>query len=152
MSNLSNRLITILLWVLMAVTAVLLIIFYVGPVVEGTGGTNYEEPVITSTFIVWAYILVGLTAGLTLVFSLLGLFMNPKGAKKSIFALVVAIAVIVIAWFLADDTVLNLPHYTGKDNVPQTLQLVDTGLIMTYLLAGLAVVAIIYSEVSKVFK
>ncbi|MDX9929816.1 MAG: hypothetical protein RBS37_08220 [Bacteroidales bacterium] len=152
MSNLSSRLITILLWVLMALTAVLIVIFYAGPVVEGTEGTNYEEPIITNSFLVWAYILLGITVGLTVIFSLIGLFSNPKGAKKSIVALVVVAAVLVVAWLLADDTVLHLPHYTGKDNVPQTLKLVDTGLFTTYLLAGLAILAIIYSEISKVFK
>jgi hypothetical protein len=53
---------------------------------------------------------------------------------------------------MADDSVLNLPHYTGSDNVPATLKMVDTGLFTAYLLLGLAFVAIIFSEVSKAFK
>jgi len=152
MSNLSSRLINILLGVLMAITAVMVVIFYAGPLVEGTEGTNFEEPRITETFLTWAYILLGITAGLTIIFSLIGLFLNPKGAKKSIVAIVFAAVVVLIAWFLADDTVLNLPHYTGKDNVPQTLKFVDTGLFSAYLLAGVAILAIIYSEISKAFK
>lgn len=152
MSNISSRLINILLGVLMAITAVMVVIFYAGPLVEGTEGTNFEEPRITETFLTWAYILLGITAGLTIVFSLIGLFLNPKGAKKSIVAIVFAGVVILIAWFLADDTVLYLPHYTGSDNVPQTLKFVDTGLFTAYLLAGVAILAIIYSEISKAFK
>lgn len=152
MSNFSSRFIQILLWVLMAVTVVMVVIFYAGAVVEGTEGTNYEEPVITETFIYWSYILFGITAGLTLAFSLIGLFLNPKGSKKSLVAVAIGAVVILIAWYMADDTILNLPHYTGKDNVPSTLKWVDTGLFTTYLLAILAVFAIIYSEVSKAFK
>ncbi|MBE0676036.1 MAG: hypothetical protein IH591_15370 [Bacteroidales bacterium] len=152
MSNFSSRFIQILLWVLMAATVVMAVIFYAGGLVEGTEGTNLEEPVITETFIVWAYILFGITAGLTVIFSLIGMVMNPKGAKKSLLALAVGVVVILLSWYLADDTVLNLPHYTGADNVPGTLKVVDTALFTTYLLAGIAILAIIYSEISKAFK
>lgn len=152
MSNLSSRLIQILLWVLMGVTVIMAVIFYGGAVTEESIGTNLEEPVITETFIYWAYILLGLTAGITLAFSVAGMLLNPRGAKKTLIGVAVGAVVIFIAWYLADDTVLNLPHYTGSDNVPKTLKIVDTGLFTTYLLAGLAILAIIYSEISKAFK
>lgn len=136
----------------MAITIVLAIIFYAGDVVEGTRNTNLEQPVITETFIFWAYILLGITAGLTVIFSLVNMILNPQGAKKSLIGLAVAVVVIFIAYLLADDTLLHLPHYQGSDNVPETLKLVDTGLFTTYLLAGLAILAIVYSEISKAFK
>jgi uncharacterized BrkB/YihY/UPF0761 family membrane protein len=150
MSNLSSRLIKILLGLLMAITLVLVVIFYAGPVVNE--GTNQEAPVITETYIIWSYILFGITAGITILFSLYNMIINPKGAKKSLIGIAGAAVLILIAYYLADDSVLNLPHYTGKDNVPATLKMVDTGLFTTYLLAGLAIVAIIYSEISKAFK
>jgi formate-dependent nitrite reductase membrane component NrfD len=150
MSNISSRLIKILLGVLMAITLVLVVIFYVGDVVNE--GTNHEYPVITETYIIWAYILLGITAGITILFSIYNMIINPKGAKKSLIGLVGAAILILIAYYMADDSVLNLPHYTGSDNVPATLKLVDTGLFTTYLLLGLAFVAIIFSEVSKAFK
>lgn len=151
MSNLSNKIVQILLWVLMGITVVLAVIFYAGDVVEGTQG-NLEEPVITETFIHWAYLLMGLAAGLTVIFSVLNLVLNPQGAKKALVAILGTGVVVFVAWLLADDTVLNLPHYTGDDNVPSTLKMVDTGLFTTYLLAGLAVVAIIYSEISRAIR
>jgi membrane associated rhomboid family serine protease len=136
----------------MAVTVVMVVIFYAGGVVEGTEGTNYEEPVITETFIIWAYILLALAIGLTLIFSLINMISNPKGAKKSLIGILGAAAVLFLAYILADDTVLNLPHYTGSDNVPSTLKMVDTGLFTAYIFAGLAVVSIIYVEIAKAFK
>jgi hypothetical protein len=150
MSNISSRLIKILLGLLMVITLVLVVIFYAGPVIDE--GSNLEHPVITETYIYWAYILLGITAGITIIFSLYNMIINPKGAKKSLVALAGAAVLILVAYLLADDSVLNLPHYTGKDNVPETLKMVDTGLFTAYLLLGLAFVAIIYSEVSKAFK
>lgn len=152
MSNLSGKILKILTWVLMAVTVVYAVIFYFGNVVPGTEGTRLEEPTITQSFLVWAYILFFLTAGITVAFSLVNFIVNPKGAKKSIVALVAAVVVIAISFLLSDDTVLNMPFYDGKDNVPSTLKLVDTVLFTAYILLGLAFLSILWSTVSRVFK
>ncbi|MBS0011399.1 MAG: hypothetical protein KFF49_08305, partial [Bacteroidales bacterium] len=63
-----------------------------------------------------------------------------------------AAAVIVVAYLLADDTVLNLPHYQGSGNEPRTLKMVDTGLFTAYILIGIAFLAILWSSVSRMFK
>lgn len=150
MSTSISRFIKILLGVIMAITLVFLVMFYAGDVVNE--GTNQEHPVVTEAFIIWAYILLVITLVLTLGFSLYNMVTNPKGAKKSLVGLVGAGVVILIAFLLANDTPLYLPHYTGADNVPATLKMVDTGLFTSYILAGIAIVAIVVSEVSKAFK
>ena len=152
MSNLTSRIIQIILWVLMAVTVVFAVIFYVGDVKEGTAGTRLEEPLITETFLTWAYILFFAAAGITVIFSVINIILNPKGLKKGIIAFVIAAAVIVVAYLLADDTVLNLPHYQGTGNEPRTLKMVDTGLFTAYILIGIAFLAILWSSVSRMFK
>lgn len=152
MSNITSRIIQIVLWLLMAVTIVFAVIFYFGNVIEGTEGTRLEEPVVTRTFLSWAYILFFAAAGVTIIFSIINIIINPKGIRKGIIALVVTAAVIVVAYLMADDTVLNMPHYTGKDNVPATLRYVDTGLFTAYILVGLAFLAILWSSVSRIFK
>ncbi|HCC71562.1 MAG TPA: hypothetical protein DEQ09_10495 [Bacteroidales bacterium] len=152
MSNLTSRIIQIILWLFMAVTIVFAAIFYFGNVIEGTKGTRLEEPVVTQAFLSWAYILFFIAAGITVIFSIINIILNPKGIKKGIIYLVVAAAVIIIAYFMADDTVLNMPHYTGKDNVPTTLRYVDTVLFTAYILVGLAFLAILWSSVSRIFK
>lgn len=136
----------------MAVTLVMLVLFYAGGKVEGTEGTNLPEPLITEAFLIWAYILLVATICLTIGFSVLNMFLNGEGAKKSLVGIVGVGVVLVISYFLANDTPLDLPHYTGPDNVPATLKWVDTGLITAYILAGVAVIAILISEVSKAFK
>jgi hypothetical protein len=152
MSEKTKKLTVYLSWVLMALTLVFAILFYFGGVVEGTDGTRYEEPKITNSFILFTYILIGITVALTLFFTARALVLNPKGLKLTLVALGVGAVLVVIAALLADDTVLNLPHYKGKGNVPRTLKWTDIGLYVAYFLAAIAVIAILYSEISKFFK
>ena len=152
MSEKTKKLTVYLSWVLMALTLVFALLFYFGGMVPGTEGTRYAEPKITNSFIVYTYILVGITVVLTLFFSFRALILNPKGLKLTLVALGVGAVLVVIAALLADDTVLNLPHYKGKGNVPRTLLWTDIGLYVAYFLVALAVIAIFYSEISKYFK
>lgn len=152
MSEKTKKLTVYLSWALMAITLIFAILFYFGGVVKGTEGTRYEEPLITNSFILYTYILVAITVVLTIFFTVRALILNPKGLKLALVAFGIVAVLIVIAALLADDTVLNLPHYKGKGNVPRTLLWTDIGLYVAYFLAGLAVVAILYSEISKYFK
>jgi hypothetical protein len=152
MSEKTKKLTVYLSWVLMALTLVFALLFYFGGMVPGTEGTRYAEPKITNSFIVYTYILVGITVVLTLFFSFRALILNPKGLKLTLVALGVGAVLVVISALLADDTVLNLPHYKGKGNVPRTLLWTDIGLYVAYFLVALAVIAIFYSEISKYFK
>lgn len=152
MSNLSSKILKILTWVLMAITIVFALIFYLGNIVPGTEGTRIEEPTITKSFLIWAAILFILTAGVTVFFSIANFVVNPKGAKKSLIALFAAVVIIGVSFLFADDTILNMPFYDGKDNVPNTLKFVDTTMFTAYILVGLAFLSIIWSAVSRVFK
>ena len=55
-------------------------------------------------------------------------------------------------WYYIIDTILKIPAYSGTDNVPSVLKKVGTGLISMYILLGLAVLTIVYTEISKYFK
>lgn len=136
----------------MGITVIFALIFYLGDVKPETAGTRLEEPVITQSFLVWAYILFFLTAGITVIFSIINFIVNPKGGKKTLISLVFGIVVIVIAFLLADDTVLNMPYYDGKDNVPGMLKFADTMLFTSYMLIVVAFLAIVGSAVSRLFR
>jgi len=136
----------------MGITIIFALIFYLGEVKPETAGTRLEEPVITQSFLVWAYILFFLTAGITIVFSIINFIVNPSGGKKTLISLVFGIAVIVIAFLFADDTVLNMPYYDGKDNVPGMLRFADTMLFTSYILVVVAFLAIVGSAVSRLFR
>jgi Na+/H+ antiporter NhaD/arsenite permease-like protein len=152
MSEKITRLTSILLWVLMGLTVIFAILFYVGGVVPGTEGTRYEEPKVTNSFIAFAYILFVITVLVLIGFALRNYILNPKGLKGMLVALVVAAVLIGLAALLADNTVLDLPHYKGSDNVPRTLFWTDIGLNVAYFLLAGAFLTIIYSVVSKYFK
>jgi TRAP-type C4-dicarboxylate transport system permease small subunit len=152
MSEKINKLASILLWVLMGLTVIFAILFYVGGAVSGTEGTRYEEPKVTNSFILFAYILLAITLVVTLFFSLRNLVQNPKGLRLSLVALGIGAILIGLAALLADNTVLNLPHYRGSDNVPRTLFWTDVGLFVAYFLLILAFLAIIFSVISRYFK
>jgi len=152
MSRNLAKIVTYVLYALMVVSVVLAVLFYFGKVVPGTEGTNMHEPVITKTILLWAGILAGVTALLSLVFPIINIVTNPKAIKSTLITLVGVAILIFVAWMLASDAVLDLPQYEGKDNVPKILKLAGTGLYTTYILAGLAVLAILYSEIAKYFK
>lgn len=152
MSEKSTKLTNYLSWALMAITIVYAILFYFGGVVEGTEGTRYEEPKVTNSFIFYTYTLIVITVVLTLFFSIRNLILNPKGLKMTLIALGIGVVLVIFAALLADDTVLDLPHYKGTGNVPRTLFWTDVGLYVAYFLTVIAVIAILYSEISKYFK
>jgi hypothetical protein len=152
MSAKINKLTLILLWVLMGLTVIFAVIFFIGGVVPGTEGTRYEEPKITNSFIIYAYVLFGIALLITLFFTVRNFVLNPKGLRLTLIALVIGVVLIGIAALMADNTVLDLPHYKGKDNVPRTLFLTDVGLYLAYFLLALSFLAIIYSVISRYFK
>lgn len=152
MSDKIKKIISIILYVLMGISIILVVLFYFGKLVPGTEGTNMEEPVITGKFLLWAAILVIVTAGLAIIFPIINLISNPKSAKKGLFIILGVAILIFIAYSLASNEVLEIPGYIGKDNVPGTLKFAGTGLFTTYILAGLAALSILFSEVIKYFK
>ena len=152
MSGTLKTTLKIILWVIMGISIAVMVWFYVGPKVPGTEGTSLAEPVATNIALWWAYFLFVLTVAITLIFSLVNIFSNPKGAKKALFSIVGIGILIGIAYMLASDQILNIPGYEGTGNNPTTLKWVGTGLITTYLLAGIAFLSILYVEISRIFK
>lgn len=152
MSEKITKLTSILLWVLMGLTVLFAILFYMGGVVPGTDGTRYEEPKITNSFIVFAYMLLAVTVLVMVFFALRNVVLNPKGLKLALVALGVGAVLVGLAALLADNTVLYLPHYKGSDNIPRTLFWTDVGLYVAYFLLAGAFLAIIYSVISKYFR
>ena len=89
---------------------------------------------------------------IALGFSIVNLINNPKALKQSLIMIVVGAVLVVAAYFMADDQVLSMPGYEGTQNIPGTLKFAGTFLWLAYILAGLAVLTILYSEVAKYFK
>jgi peptidoglycan/LPS O-acetylase OafA/YrhL len=142
-----NKFIRIIYIILLAICALLGILFYAG----GTGAN--DSPIFTNTFIVWAYILTGIATLSAIVFPIVKMVGNPQNAKKSIMGVVALLIVVAIAYFFSSGDLMKLNDpEMAKYNIHSTLKEVDTGIITTYLLIGIAIVAMIYTEVAKIFK
>ncbi len=86
---------------------------------------------------------------------LFGIFRFATDIKKNMGALAGIVLILVIAlvsyYGLASDVVE--PHWgTDEDITASTSKLVGGGIYMFYILGGLALVAIVYTEISKIIK
>jgi len=148
-----GRIVTILLWVLLIVSAVLVVSLMVNISDVET------DPAMGSwinTNLVWAYILVAVGAGVAILASLLHMFTDKKAARGGIISIVFLGLVALIAYLLASP---EIPQFIGVDKFindgtlnERVAKLVDTGLIATYILIALAILSIAFSSVSRLFK
>lgn len=149
----TSRLLTILMWVILAISAVLIISLVVNI------SENKADPVMggwINTNIVWAYVLLAVGAGIAVLSGLLHMVSDIGAAKKGLISLGAVAVVAVVAYSLASDAI---PQFIGVDKfiadgtlTPNIAKMVDAGLIATYLLFGVAILSIVWSSVSQIFK
>lgn len=146
MSNTLNKVLPILTYVMIGITAVLVLMYFLGGEVPNAA---HETPVYTDALLNWSFILFFISAGLAVIFPVIQLFANPKGAVKGLIGLVLLGVVILISYGLSDGTLLNIPGYTGPDNNPATLKFADTILYTMYILGIGTVASIVVTEVVR---
>lgn len=138
----------VLLWVLIALSIFFALMLFMN---TSEGDTTWIENSLTFT-----EILLYLTAGSAVLASLyiftMRLIAKPKRALISLIPIVLTLIIFIIAKSQASDAILDMPNYDGDANVPVQLKWSGTGIIMTYVLLGLAVASIIFAEVSRLFK
>jgi hypothetical protein len=148
-----SRLLTILMWVILAVSAVLIVSMMVNI------SENKADPVMggwINTNLIWSYILLAAGAGIALLAGILQMVSDLGAAKKGLISLGAIALVAVVAYSLATDAI---PQFIGVDKfiadgtlTPSIAKMVDAGLIATYLLFGIAILSIVWSSVSQIFK
>ncbi|MFN8208444.1 MAG: hypothetical protein U0T82_13700 [Bacteroidales bacterium] len=136
---------------MMAASAVIFLLYYVGPTVPGTEGTSLAEPVITSLSLKYAFVVLVLAILLAILFPVINAIRDPKNVGRSLLVFVASAVVIGGCFYFASGEVLNIPGYSGSDNVPFILKLVDTGLFAMYLTFIAAFLSIVYAEVRRYF-
>ncbi len=144
-----SKILSIVLYVLLGVTLVLAGLFFFGGEVEGA---PLATPVYTETFLDWAKILVVAAAVIAILFEVVALVLNPRNAIRTLVSIAVLAIIALVSYALGDGTPLNLIGYTGGDNVPSMLVMSDTFLYSTYFLFGLALLVILYTELSRLFR
>ena len=99
--------------------------------------------------IILTYIMVGIAALTAVGFGVVKMIQNTENAKKTILTIGGLAAVLIISYFIAAD---NLPDsYKKYEITSETSKQVGMGLITFYVLIGSAMLAVLYSELSKAF-
>lgn len=148
-----GKIVTILLWVLLIVSAVLIVSMMVNI------SENEADPTMGSWInsnLVWSYVLLAIGAGIAVLAGLFHMATDMKAAKKGLISLVFLVAVAVVSYLLASDTI---PQFAGVQKfindgtlTTQVAKMVDTGLYATYILLALAILSILFSSVTRLFK
>jgi hypothetical protein len=97
--------------------------------------------------IIICYILIALAVAASVIFPVIQLAQNPKGAKGALIGIGLLIVVLGISFGLASDV-----NPSKIDLAPETAKQVGMGLYAVYILGTVAVGSIVYSEVSKMLK
>lgn len=121
--------------VLFALTAILALAFYLRPAGPDAEATMVE------IVLYYAYFLLGLAALMAIGLPLFGLVSNPKKFKGIFINIVVVVVVFGLGYILASGG----PLQTSTTMTPSAmeLKLTDAGLIITYLLISISILAIL---------
>lgn len=142
-----------LLYVLMGLALVAAALLYAGGFEDAPLNSR---PIFTDQILFLAYAFVGIAVASTLLVSLVNFVRNamlePKAALKALVGPVLMIGVVIVAYFMADDTALNIIGYDGPDNIPSMLKLADVCLYTTYFLIAFSILLVVVTSVINIFK
>jgi len=102
-------------------------------------------------FLYWGAILLALTIIVTVISPIYGYIINPKNLGMLLISLGIAAVIVVIAYMFADNTVTEV-QAVKYDLTQAGSKRVGVGLYTTYIAFGLAILALLYSSVVRIFK
>lgn len=140
MTDTLNKYLQIGLFVLLAISLVLFVVFYI----------NGES--MADTVMYWAYVLCGITVALLIAFPVIFFIQNPKRGLVFL-GVVVGFAILYgISYAMADGSISNVTLFEANGVTEGISRMIGAGLIMTYILAGLTVIGLVYAGISKAIK
>lgn len=131
----------LLLYVLLAVSVVMLVLVFVLPEDQGVG-----------LILTWTAVLLGLAILAAVIFPLINLAQNPKGALRSLVGLGVVVIVVGISFALSSNDPIMLPGGTDIYDDAFGLRVTDAGLFTAYIALGAAILVTIFGEIRNSFK
>ena len=150
----TGKIVTIVLWALLIVSAVLIVSLMVN--INEEIDTDPAMNSWVNSNLVWAYILVAVGAGVAILAGLANMATDKKAAKGGIISLAFMGAVVLVSYLLASP---EIPQFIGVEKFlndgslnESVAKWVDTGLYATYILLGLAIVSIAGMSVMRLFK
>ncbi|WRQ33948.1 hypothetical protein U5907_04700 [Bacteroidales bacterium MB20-C3-3] len=127
-----------LLYILFAVSLVFIIGFFV------------NQDAMLDSFLYYTYALVAIALVAAFILPMIKLFSNPKGLKKMLMFLLIAVVLIGVSYALASSEPLVVK--TNIEASENALRLTDAGLILTYILSAFAFLAILLGGVVKMVR
>jgi hypothetical protein len=134
----NNKLFSIILSVLLGLSALLSLLFAFDAVSEGL-------------LITWCYILLGVASITAIAFPIITMVTNPKGAKNALIGVGSLVVICGLGYVMAGNEVhIDYEGILLADE--ETSKLSEAALIAFYILGAGAIGTIIFAEVSKMFK
>jgi len=96
------------------------------------------------------YALLFIAVAAAVIFPLINSIKEPKALVRTGIALAAVLVLFGISYGLSDSTLSR--NAIGFGLSESTVKLISAGLIMFYIVLALAILALIYSEISKAFK
>ena len=155
MQNISDKIPSIVLAVLMVITLVICGLFYAGSTeaVECTSG-SFDAPSHTDTMINWIYILIMIagitTVGLAIVSFVIKLAKDPKSVIVPSVAMCGLALMLIITYFGADTTPMNIVGYEGSQE-PWVYKITNMCMVSAMILAAIATFVTLFGFVLKRF-
>jgi len=147
-----NKIVNIILWIIIAVSAVLVVSLM------SNISDNKTDPSMgawINTNLIWTYILFFISIGMAILFALYQILTDKKALKNSIIALAFMGIVAIISYALADG---SIPKFHGVENfvakglTGATCRWIGTGLYATYILFFIALISMAASPIVKLFR
>lgn len=139
MSDTLNRILQIGLWLLLGASLVLFTIFYI----------NGEDK--TDLVLWWGQVLLIVTAALLIIFPIIQFIRDPKAALRFLIVLVIFGALFFVSWLIAQGNTGG-DIYETEGITANLSRLIGSGIIMVYILAGIAVLSIVITAIVNAFK
>lgn len=139
MTDALNKIIQIGLYSILGLTLIFFALFYI----------NGES--MTNLVMYWAYILFFATVALLLAFMIKHFIDYPKQGTKSLIALGGFVVLYGISYALSSGST-NATIYEVNNISAGLSRMIGAGMIMTYIVGGLAVAGLVYFGISKAFK
>ena len=136
MMGINPKIYSALLYALMGISGLLYILFALEVVSEGI-------------MLNWCFLLFGIAALVAIVFPLIGMVKDFARAKNSLIGVAALVVIFVIGYALSTDEAYKIGERVVEGAISQRS---EAGLITFYVMIAVAIVAIIYTELSKAFK
>ncbi len=144
---------TIMLWVILGIS-----IFLVISLLSNLNENDLDPAMGTwiNANLYWAYILFGSSIASALVLEFVNTISDKKATKSAAVALIFMAVVVGLSYMISGN---DLPKFYGVEKfiadgtlTTNVSKWIGTGLIATYILSALAVIGIIWSSISRIFK